>query len=787
MKKTTTGINFNWYVKPFEEKDLSSIDLKSFKKVDIPNQPFELEVNNFNLKDIQQKYTYIYYLDEPKINSKQKVYLRFDGVAIESEIYVNNEKVGHHASGYTPYRVDITEQLKKEQQQEIKVIVSGIERPNVPPFGAIVDYLGYVGIYREVFVEIVDEHEIETVFLYSEKPLENDELTLEIKTNTSGGTIEIDVHKKDKKLVTQTFKHENKESLFKVEVSNKKLWSLEDPVLYDVSIKYIVDGKVYDENKVRFGFRDIEFKTDGFYLNGKLRKISGLNRHQSYPYVGYAMPKQAQEDDVDILKDFLGVDIVRSSHYPCSPHFLNRCDERGLLVLEEIPGWQYIGDEHFKNLTYDSLGRMIKRDRNHASICLWGVRINESQDDHDFYENTNKIAHLLDPTRQTGGIRNLANSEFLEDVYTYNDFSHVGNNPGVSKKKEITKTSYPYLVSEYNGHMFPTKSFDQEGRRVDHAKRHLKVINDMREPNNGISGAIGWVMNDYHTHPSFGSGDVICYHGVLDMYRMPKYAAYSYRSQQDKEPVMEVLSTMDIGDYPGGYLKEVNVMTNMDFIRLYKDDVYVNTFKPNRKQYPHLKNAPITIEDFIGDTLKNQEKMSHKDAERTKAIFKAITIKGNKISFKHKLTLLYLSKKYHLSMTQSIALYYKYMSGWGAKAPVYRYEGYKNNMIVMKKTITHDDKFICDVSSNKDVMLHEQTYDVIRFEVKIVNGVDQIYRYSRDIININTKGPIELIGPNQQVVEGGQLAFWIRSKKKGKAQVIIKVRDQEIIKEVEVK
>jgi len=786
MKKTT-GINFNWYVKAYDEKDLKETNLNLFKQVDIPNQPFELEVNNFNLKNIQQKYTYIYYLDEPKINKNQKVYLRFDGVAIESEIYVNKVKVGHHASGYTPYRVDITKQLKKEQQQEIKVIVSGIERKNVPPFGAIVDYLGYVGIYREVFVEFVDEYEIENVFLYSEKPLENDELSIEVKTNSKGGNIDIEIYKNNELVVNQSVSKDGDESLVKLEVTDKKLWSLEDPVLYDVLIKYSVNQTVYDEHKVRFGFRDIAFKPDGFYLNGKLRKISGLNRHQSYPYVGYAMPKQAQEDDVDILKDFLGVDMVRSSHYPCSTHFLNRCDERGLLVLEEIPGWQYIGDENFKNLTYESLERMIKRDRNHASICLWGVRINESQDDHDFYTETNRIAHLLDPTRQTGGIRNLANSEFLEDVYTYNDFSHVGNNPGVSKKKEITKTSYPYLVSEYNGHMFPTKSFDQEGRRVDHAKRHLKVINDMREPQNGISGAIGWVMSDYHTHPSFGSGDVICYHGVLDMYRMPKYAAYSYRSQQDKEPVMEVLSTMDIGDYPGGYLKEVNVFTNMDFIRLYKDDVYVNTFKPDKKQYPHLKNAPIVIKDFIGDTLKNQEKMTHKDAERTKAIFKAITIKGNKISFKHKLTLIYLSKKYHLSMTESIALYYKYMSGWGAKAPVYRYEGYKNDMLMLKKTITHDDEFICDVTSKKQTMIHDHTYDVIRFELKIVNGVNQIYRYSRDIIEINTKGPIELIGPAQQVVEGGQLAFWIKSKGKGKAKVIVKVRDQEIIKEVEVK
>ena len=104
-------------------------------------------------------------------------------------------------------------------------------------------------------------------------------------------------------------------------------------------------GEVVDEKSLRFGFRTVRFENDGFYLNGQRIKLRGLNRHQSYAYVGYAMPKSVQELDAEILKNELGVNAVRTSHYPQSQHFISRCDELGLLVFTEIPGWQHIGDE----------------------------------------------------------------------------------------------------------------------------------------------------------------------------------------------------------------------------------------------------------------------------------------------------------------------------------------------------------------------------------------------------------------------------------------------------------
>lgn len=132
------------------------------------------------------------------------------------------------------------------------------------------------------------------------------------------------------------------------------------------------------------GFRQAVFQKDGFYLNGHKLRIRGLNRHQSYPYVGYAMPASIQRMDAEVLKKELGLNAVRTSHYPQSQEFINRCDELGLMVFTEIPGWQHIGDEAWKAQAVENVKDMVIQYRNHPSIILWGVRINESQDDDEF-------------------------------------------------------------------------------------------------------------------------------------------------------------------------------------------------------------------------------------------------------------------------------------------------------------------------------------------------------------------------------------------------------------------
>ncbi len=168
-----------------------------------------------------------------------------------------------------------------------------------------------------------------------------------------------------------------------------KLWDLENRNLYSVRVRLRRATQAIDEDSRRFAFRQAQFTDHGFELNGKVIKLRGLDRHQTFPWVGQAMPARPQRRDAIILRNQLKTNIVRTSHYPQSRHFLDACDEIGLLVLEEIPGWQHIGDQPWKDISVDNVRRMIRRDWNHPIIILWGVRINESKDDHDFYTRTN--------------------------------------------------------------------------------------------------------------------------------------------------------------------------------------------------------------------------------------------------------------------------------------------------------------------------------------------------------------------------------------------------------------
>src|SRR5206468_2523799 len=355
---------------------------------------------------------------------------------------------------------------------------------------------------------------------------------------------------------------------------------------YSVHVRLLRGAQLVDQDKRTLGFREAQFTDHGFELNGKVIKLRGLDRHQTFPFVDQAMPGRAQRSDARILRHKLHCNIVRTSHYPQSRHFLDACDEMGLLVLEEIPGWQHIGDESWKLLSIDNVSRMIRRDWNHPSIVLWGVRINESRDDHDFYTRTNALAHRLDPTRQTGGIRYFQESEFLEDVFTMNDFGFPLKPPNHPR----------YLNTEFVGHTYPTKTIDQVERLTEHTLRHARIHNQLAS-NPQYAGGIAWCAFDYNTHADFGSGDRICYHGVADIFREAKPAAGFYRSQCDptEEVVVEPAIHWAPSDGAGGLSKLV-VCSNCEQLKLYLGDKFLLQGGPERTQFPHLPHAPFIFD-----------------------------------------------------------------------------------------------------------------------------------------------------------------------------------------------
>ena len=572
----------------------------SYDRVVLPHTTVTVPWHSFDENAYERVSSYRRRFRLPAAARGKHVFVDFEGVMTASTIWLNGTRLGEYKGGYTPFSFDLTPHLDFDQDNALVVDVDSSERPDIPPFGHDIDYLTFGGIYREVSLRVVGGTFIANVFarpldvLGGRPRLEVDCFVQDLEPAREPATLEC-VLRDGKQVIARSEvsvpPHDSSAEPSSHTVrfgalSGIKLWELAQPSLYTVDAILRRGKAVVDRVSHRLGFREARFTDHGFVLNGKTVKLRGLNRHQTFPFVGQAMPARVQRQDASILRHQLKCNVVRTSHYPQSRHFLDACDEIGLLVVEEIPGWQHIGDDAWKLLALDNVKRMIRRDWNRPSIILWGVRINESKDDHDLYVQTNDLAHRLDPTRQTGGIRQYQNSEFLEDVFTMNDFDFPLKPP-----------NYPrYLNTEFVGHTFPTKSTDQVERLTEHAMRHAR-IHDQLASDPRYAGGIGWCAFDYNTHANFGSGDRVCYHGVADIFRAPKPAAGFYKSQCDpsEEIVMEPAFHWARGDAAVKFSTAV-VCSNCDHIKLYVADKLIAEGGPDRAQFAHLRYPPFVFD-----------------------------------------------------------------------------------------------------------------------------------------------------------------------------------------------
>lgn len=722
----------------------------------------------------------------------QAVILHFAGVAHKASVFVNDKPVCTHESGYTSFEADISDCIDWDagNKADIKVLVDSNETLNQPPFGNVIDYMTYGGIYREVWIDIKDKEYIENVYHRFER-ISDTSGRLVSRLNLSSAAkgdykVRIKITDKEGKCVldenhdTLSFETASESGIeFSCELKDITLWCPENPALYTVETQLLKNDSVVDIKLTTTGFRTVLWNAEGFFLNGKKIKLRGLNRHQSYPYVGYAMPESMQKRDAVICKNELGCNVIRTSHYPQSHGFTQTCDEIGLLVVTEIPGWQHIGDSEWKDKAVNNVYEMMTQYRNHPSIILWGVRINESQDDDEFYERTNKLAHELCPGEFTGGVRFLTKSHLLEDVYTYNDFLHNGKTKGCSPKKAVTTDmSKGYMISEHNGHMFPTKSYDSEEHRTEQFIRHATVLNEAYKQED-IGGVIGWCMFDYNTHKDFGSGDRICYHGVMDSFRNPKLAAYLYESQQDDHLVFEVLSSMDIGEHPAGSMKECYVATNADSVKLYKNKKFIKEFFPDKERFSNILHPPVIIDDFIGELIEKEEGYSKKLSENVKKLLYYVRDYGqSNLPIKAMLLAARMMAFDHMTFAKGTELFGKYIGGWGDKVKEYEFVAIKDGKEVKKviKTPSTEAKLVADVDTHE--LKEGITYDVSAVRLKAIDQNDNLLSFCNDPVSFETEGDIELIGPKVASLMGGMSGTYVRSLRKGSGLLKIHFRDQ---------
>ena len=776
-------LNDDWLFTEQFEDSLAAPEYpeNTLQPIRLPHTCKETPFHYFDESLYQMVSGYRRHLLIPKDWQGKRILLTFEGAAHDSTVFCNGKKVGEHHCGYTAFTVDLTDNVLYGQDNLLCVRLDSRENLNVPPFGYVIDYMTYGGIYRDVRLEVKEKVSLSDIFVHTAIDFRSSpvttQITSEITLTESNGNVTIRQYYMPKSTATaqeswrllceQTVSADvscDKEFSLTATITAPLLWDTEEANLYILKTQLYQDNTLLDETETTFGIREAVFKKDGFYLNGRKLRICGLNRHQSFPYVGYAMPKSMQRLDADLLKKELGLNAVRTSHYPQSHYFLERCDELGLLVFTEFPGWQHIGDDSWKAQAVENAEDMIRQYRNHPSIILWGIRINESPDDDAFYEKTNAVAHKLDPSRPTGGVRAMKKSHLLEDVYTYNDFLHDGEMPGCDPKKKVTSDmEKPYLISEYNGHMYPTKAFDNEERRSEHAIRHANVL-DAVAGQSDIAGSFGWCMFDYNTHKDFGSGDRICYHGVMDMFRNPKLAANIYACEQEQTPVLEITSSMDIGEHPGCNRGNIYILSNADSVKMYKNDRFIKEYLPEMSPYKHLKHGPILIDDFIGDSLAQNERFRPKHAkEITDAMNLVARGSLNHIPKRLYLTALKLLLIYHIDFAEVTRLYTKYIGDWGGTATIYRFDAIKDGKVVKSVTKEPVREIRLEAEADHTILTEQHSYDVALVRIRAVDDHGNVLPFYQEPVRLITEGDISIIGPDTIALQGGMGGTYVKS------------------------
>ncbi|MFR8317665.1 MAG: glycoside hydrolase family 2 protein [Catenibacillus sp.] len=729
----------------------TSLDVEG-EKVRLPHTNVCLSYNYCNAEDYQGVCGYVRMLTLPQDFKGRRLLLTFEGVAHFAQVFINGRKAGAHMGGYTAFTLDISSYVNYGRENRIAVRVDSREALNIPPFGTSADDMTFGGIYRDVYLQVKGDRGIDDVFLRTKNIYDsNGDLTgqallscrirLFALENADGDPVAfwkdwlVQVYvfdQEDNCIGRMTQAVERGRLCPRLRLSDIRYWDTGHPNLYTAEILLRrPDGMIGDARTLRFGFRDVEFKQGGFYLNRQKVRLVGLGRHQSFPYVGYAMPASMQKLDADILKNELGVNAVRTSHCPQSRHFVDRCDELGLLVFTEIPGWGTAGDKRRQNMICRNVREMITQYRNHPSVILWGIGADAWEENDSLRRRTNALALKLDPSRTTA---DLAGAK---------------------------------VVTACDGYPYPSKNFDPQWSRINHALRHASTL-DAIFADWGVGAGFCGDMFDYNSRSDFGSGDGICYHGVLDMFRNPKPAAAVYKSQHFGALVCQVAPSMAVGDGPGGQRGRLWIFTNADKVHVYKNDVYMNTFEPDRENFPHLPHPPVCIDDWIGDQLVTREGMNRGRAAFVKEVLLAAAdCRPDTFTGKYSLKIARKMGLHHLTREDFFRLYEKYIIGRDPQGTVYRFEacrrlpdGGEEKLSVLRGPVR---SVRLEVTCDHTQLVEGHSYDVARISIQAVGDGGEVLPYFNEPVRIIAWGDIRVIGPHTISLKGGMGAVYIKT------------------------
>jgi beta-galactosidase len=595
-------------------------DDSGFATIALPHSVVGLSWQGWDPSTWEKVWIYRRHFTIPDAPTGTRFFVDFEAAMTQATVWLDGTKLGTHLGGYLPFSFEITS-MAGSGDHVLAVVLDSRFQLDVPPdrpdsSSGSTDFAQVGGLHRGVALRQVPSAFISDLFARPRSVLGTNRridvactidgaiagnLALALEVVDAGGTTVAStsapvtlVSGQPTTTVTATL----------TGLGALALWHVDSPNLYVVKATLQVDGAPLHVASRRIGLRDASFTTGGFLLNGSPLKLFGLCRHEIYPFAGSAMPDRVKRKDAEILRKTLNCNMVRCSHYPQSEPFLDACDELGLLVWQEAPGWGYIGDTAWKNLVQRDVHDMIVRDRNHPSIVLWGVRLNETQND-PLWATTQTLAKSLDPSRQTtgamlGGLAGTAASNFQQDVFGRNDYS---DDAAGKATLASPRTDFPYFVSETIGtlsgpveHYTRTISLSgQQGQAYAHAYVHDKAASNVR-----YCGVTAWSGFDYPS-PTGGGRAIsgVKYTGVADLFRVPKLGAAIYQAQVKPSvtPVIVPAFYWDFGPSSpaSGPGAGAMICSNCDRLEVFVGANHFATVQPDTSLFGHLRYPPFVL------------------------------------------------------------------------------------------------------------------------------------------------------------------------------------------------
>jgi beta-galactosidase len=576
--------------------------------------------------------------DLPADARGKSIFLRFEGAMNVAEFWMNGQPAARFQGGYLPCVMDISPLVRPGDKNVVAVRLDNRDNPITGPKPLVdLDFNLYSGLYRGASLVIKDKLHV-TDSIFADKVAGGGVFVTFPEVSKGLARVKIQTHVKNDDTVRRKFilkttlldaggvavtnmeshpvelaANADRDVIQEFPVTHPKLWSPNSPYLYQARSEVIEQNKAVDSVQTRIGIRRIEISNDGFRFNGEKMFLRGANRHQEYPYIGNALPDAAQYRDARKIKE-AGFDYLRLSHYPQSPAFLDACDELGIVVMDSIMGWQYFGkDPAFAELKLRECRELIRRDRNHPCVVLWEVSLNESGMPKPFVAKAHAIAHEEFPgdqcytcgwtkgydvflqARQHGGCHKVTDVPCV--ISEYGDWEYFAQNAGLEQEK--WKDLQP---AERNSRQLRG---DGEVRMLQQALNFQEAHNDDLTTPAFADGI--WVMFDYNR----GYAPDIESSGVMDIFRLPKFAYWFFRSQRDPN---EVVAGQPIGPmlFIANYWTaksplEVRIFSNCDEVALQLNGKPIERRHPDTSRTSmHLKHAPFTfkLDHFQPGTLR---------------------------------------------------------------------------------------------------------------------------------------------------------------------------------------